>query len=154
MRPERRAGTRGQAKAPGPYSVWDRESLEDFELGVIFENQYGSCGDRGLWRAAQIRDEGGQDGVLAGKVVSGDADWTHDHQDSGQVAVGCPGWLSVPGLNTSMNGVAIFRRWECWEELATERDIQGQVGLEEPRQQLSDVSLDFQRERTAPGREG
>lgn len=37
MRPERRAGTIGQAKAHGPYSVWDRKSLEGFELGVIFK---------------------------------------------------------------------------------------------------------------------
>lgn len=56
--------------------------------------------------------------------------------------MGCQGWLSVPGLN----GVAIFRRGECWGELAGERDIQGQVGLEELRQQLSDLILEFQRE--------
>lgn len=58
----------------------------------------------------------------------------------------CQGWLSVPGLSTSVNGVAIFRRGECWEKLAGERDIQGQVGLQEPRQQLSDLRLEFQRE--------
>lgn len=31
-------------------------------------------------------------------------------------------------------------------ELASEREIEGQLRLEEPRKQLSDVSLEFQRE--------
>lgn len=82
MRPERRAGRIGQAKAHGPYSVWDRKSLESSELGVVFKNHCGSCVDAGLGRAAQTGDDGGQDGGLAGKLVSGDADWKHDHQDS------------------------------------------------------------------------
>lgn len=61
MRPERRAGRIGQAKAHGPYSVRDRKSLVGFELGVVFKNHCGSCVDTGLWRAAQIGDAGGQD---------------------------------------------------------------------------------------------
>lgn len=53
-------------KAHGPYSVWDRKTLEGFELGVIFKNHCGSCVETGLLRleaqggAVQMGDDGGQ----------------------------------------------------------------------------------------------
>lgn len=42
--------------------------------------------------------------------------------------------------------MAVFRRRECWEELAGEREIQNQLRLEEPRKQRSDLNLEFEKE--------